>query len=205
MVKIKICGLTRMEDIEAVNRYLPDYAGFVFAKSRRQVTVEQAKRLSQCLERSIIPVGVFVNEEIRVIEDICKRGIIRAVQLHGDEDAEYIEEIKNRLPGITVIKAVRVKNSSQVKEQEKLPCDWLLLDTYKQGTYGGSGEEFDVRMIPELTRPYFLAGGISVHNVEEKLAALSPCAVDVSSAVETEGVKDKKKIKEFIERVRSYE
>lgn len=205
MVKIKICGLTRIEDIVAVNQYLPDYAGFVFAKSKRQVTLEQAQRLSQHLDSSIISVGVFVNERFDVIEDICRKGIVRAVQLHGDENAEYIEEIRKRLPGIMVIKAVRVKNICQVKESEKLPCDWLLLDTYTQTGYGGSGEEFNIQMVPELTKPYFLAGGISVQNVAEKLALLDPYAVDVSSSVETNGVKDKNKIKKFIERVKYYE
>ncbi len=229
MTRIKICGLKRPEDVDYVNQYLPDYAGFVFAGSKRKVTDEQAEELSRKLDERIIPVGVFVNEPAEHIVSLVKKGIIRLVQLHGDEDEAYILKLKellketenaiygseetgekaseqNRKETTKIIKAVRVQSREQILEAEKLSCDYLLLDTWQKDVYGGCGKQFDKALIPsELTMPYFLAGGLSAENIQKNIEICHPYAVDVSSAVETDGNKDRKKIQEFIERVREYE
>mgnify|MGYP000590309005 FL=1 len=175
MTRIKICGLKRPEDVDYVNQYLPDYAGFVFAGSKRKVTDEQAEELSRKLDERIIPVGVFVNEPAEHIVSLVKKGIIRLVQLHGDEDEAYILKLKellketenaiygseetgekaseqNRKETIKIIKAVRVQSRKQILEAAKLSCDYLLLDTWQKDVYGGCGKQFDKALIPsELT------------------------------------------------------
>lgn len=204
MTKIKICGLKRQEDIGMVNDLVPDYIGFVFAKSSRQVTAVQAGELKKLLLPSIKAVGVFVNEEQQKIVQLCEMGIIDLVQLHGDETQVYIQELKNRI-SCPVIKAVRVQSSEQIRNAEELPCDYLLLDTYTKGQYGGSGQVFDRSLIPQLKKPFFLAGGLTADNAAASISECKKCApyaVDVSSAVETAGVKDRQKIAEFILRVR---
>lgn len=222
MTKIKICGLKRAEDVEFVNRCLPEYAGFVFAGSKRKVTDEQAENLSSKLDERIVPVGVFVNEPVEHIVKLAKKKIIRMIQLHGDEDERYIERLRSELgqlseynveeteekngTAVKIIKAVRVKNEEQIREADTLPCDYLLLDTWQKDVYGGCGKQFDKSLIPEnLMKPYFLAGGLSAENVQMNIKTCHPYAVDVSSAVETDGKKDEKKIQEFIERVRRNE
>ena len=202
MVKIKICGLKRMEDIEIVNEYQPEYIGFVFAHTKRYVEKETARKLREALDPAIQAVGVFVNEDISVIEELCRENIIQLVQLHGDEDLVYIEQLRKCIKQ-PVIKAVRVRNCEQILEAEKLPVEYLLLDTYIKGTYGGSGRSFDKSLIPELRKPYFLAGGLDAKNVRKNIESCSPYGVDVSSAMESDGVKDRAKIKAFIEAART--
>lgn len=201
MTKIKICGLTRLQDIKAVNRWKPDYIGFVFAKSRRQVTPEQAGILKHKLNPDIKAVGVFVNESIETIVSICNAGIIDIVQLHGDETEEYIKDLK-QLIKCPIMKAVSVKSSDQIVSAEKLSCDYLLLDTYQKGQHGGSGIAFDHSLIPALEKPYFLAGGLNLENIYEAISNNQPFAVDVSSGVETDGLKDEIKIQKIIEIIR---
>ena len=238
MTKVKICGLKRVEDVEYVNKSLPEYAGFVFAGSKRKVTDEQAEVLSQMLDERIIPVGVFVNEPVEHILSLVEKNIIRVVQLHGDEDEAYIQRLRagleskqgtseyrenskiNRadrsseksdekngnIESVKIIKAVRVQSQKQILEAEKLSCDYLLLDTWQKDAYGGCGKQFDKSLIPEnMSKPYFLAGGLAADNIRGNIQICHPYAVDVSSAVETDGKKDQKKIQEFIERVREYE
>lgn len=205
MVKVKICGLKRSEDIQIVNHLRPDFAGFVFAKSKRQVDEKTAETLRKELSNEIPAVGVFVNEDREKIRYLCEKGIIQIIQLHGDENAEYIAELKKMLPEIPIIKAVRVRTAEEILAAEKQECDYLLLDTYVEDVYGGSGKVFDKKLIPVLKKPYFLAGGLNAENVNENIEACNPFAVDVSSAVETDGIKDKTKIKEFLERVRENE
>ncbi|NCB31574.1 MAG: phosphoribosylanthranilate isomerase, partial [Clostridia bacterium] len=195
MTKIKICGLTRPQDIEAVNEALPDYIGFVFAPSPRRVTPLQAKELIIRLDSRIPAVGVFANAPVEVVAALFKDGFFDLAQLHGDEDAAYIEDLKMRC-GCAVIRAVRVQNPQQILEAQALPCDYLLLDTYQKGVPGGTGERFDWSLIPPLSKPYFLAGGINLQNIEEA-ASLSPYCLDISSGAETEGLKDPEKIKQL--------
>lgn len=204
MTKIKICGMRRKEDILMANEFCPDYVGFVFAKSPRQLGIDAALELKKELDPQIQSVGVFVNEYPEVIETLCDSSIIDLVQLHGDEDAEYIRGLKENIK-VPVIKALRVQKKEQILEGAELPCDYLLLDTYTRGSYGGSGKTFDWDLIPRIKKPYFLAGGLSTDNVGEAIKRVLPYGVDVSSALETEGFKDREKVKLFIERVREYE
>jgi len=201
MIRIKICGLTREEDIAAVNRCLPDYIGFVFAESRRQVSPGQARLLKAKLDKRIKAVGVFVNESIEAIAAQCNAGTIDLVQLHGDEGEDFVLELKQRVD-CPVIKAVRVKNPEQLLAAQTLPCDLLLLDTYSEGQYGGSGLTFDHSLIPELQKPFFLAGGLHLDNVEQAVKDSHPWGVDISSGVESKGIKDEVKIRAIIARVR---
>ncbi len=173
--KIKICGLTRLQDIEYVNEALPDFIGFVFAKSKRQLTAKTAEQLRKLLDSSITPVGVFVNEDLDKITSLCKNGIIDIVQLHGDESFDYIESLRQKINN-PIIKAVRVKDSESVKTACSLPCDYLLLDTYSSNAYGGTGQTFDWGLISDMVKPFFLAGGISAENAEMAIKKIKPSA-----------------------------
>ena len=205
MTKVKICGLMRLEDVAYVNAYRPEYAGFVFAGSRRQVDGEWVKGLRSFLDPDILVTGVFVNEPVENILRLCHNKTIDVIQLHGDETEAYIDEIKKNT-GNPIIKALRVKNTEDVLRAQQFPCDYLLLDTYTKSQYGGSGEEFDLSLVPSLSKPFFLAGGLTSENVAEKIKAVRPYAVDISSGVEGEdGWKDMDKIKTFIEKVREAE
>lgn len=196
--RIKICGLSRIGDVEAVNRVRPDYIGFVFAQSRRQVGATWAASLKRALDPRIQAVGVFVNAPVSEIVRLTDVGTIQIIQLHGDED--YIRELK-RQTAAPVIKAVRVRNGDGILRAEQLSCEYLLLDTYTKGQYGGSGRVFDWNLIPPLQKPFFLAGGISLENVHEAQNC-RPYCLDVSSAAETEGRKDPEKIRRMVEAVR---
>lgn len=200
VVRIKICGLKTIEDIHMVNRLKPDFVGFVFAGSKRRITPETAAELKKALLPEIRSVGVFVNEEMERIVGLARNGVLDDIQLHGDEGEMYIRQLKE-MTDKPVIKAVRVRSTEDIREAEKLPCDYLLLDTYKAGEYGGSGETFPWNMIPELEKPFFLAGGLCAGNIADAVKSCHPWAVDVSSSVETDGRKDEKKVREFIEAV----
>ena len=202
MTKVKICGLMRLEDISYVNGYQPDYAGFVFAPGRHQVDEEWVRGLKLFLDPEITTVGLFVNQPFDLVAGMCDRKTIDVVQLHGEEDEEYIEKLKEKT-GRSVIKAVRVKTTQDILDADQLPCDYLLLDTYIKGVYGGSGQSFDLGLIPKLQKPYFLAGGLTSENIQEKIRSCHPFGVDTSSGVEGEdGWKDLDKVRLFISKAR---
>lgn len=206
MVKIKICGIKRLEDIEIVNKYLPDYIGFVFANSKRKINCDEALILKNILDNRIKKVGVFVNEDINKIAYISNCGIIDIVQLHGDEDENYISELKKIIAkNIEIIKAVRVKNKNDIKAQDSQLIDYLLLDTYEEGIYGGSGKVFDHDLIPKVNKKIFIAGGINEINIIKIINKVKPYSVDISSGVETDGFKDEQKIKTIIDIIRKEE
>lgn len=210
--KIKICGLTRMEDIDAVNEYLPDYVGFVFAPGKRQVSFSTASLLKSRLSPKITPVGVFFNSPVEEIARLAAEYVIELIQLHGDEDQSYIEKLNNCLliamsqagttRWIPIIKAVRVNSQADILRAQKLQAEYLLLDSYVKSAYGGSGKSFDWSLIPSLEKPWFLAGGIGLSNIEEAKKTEAFC-LDVSSAVETDGKKDPEKIKAVIQMIRN--
>lgn len=214
-MKIKICGLKRKEDVDYVNQYMPDYIGFVFAGVKRKIDFETAKVLKHRLNPQIKAVGVFVNEDISFILRLVVDGILDIVQLHGDEDERYIIELKESLKNygkknIPIIKAVRVQTKEQILDAEQLPVECLLLDAFKEDEYGGSGKIFDHKLIPELQKPFILAGGITSENVMEILDELSrqgkkPVCIDVSSSVETNGYKDKIKIGNIVNKIHNLE
>lgn len=200
-VKIKICGLRRDEDIEAVNRLRPEYIGFVFAAGKRRVTPEEAASLRAKLIPGISAVGVFVNPAKEDVTALCRNGVIDIIQLHGDEDDETVAWFQAQTCR-PVIKSVSVGENVPPLPQA---VDFLLFDT--AGTArGGSGKAFNWNLLKDIhERPYFLAGGLHAANVEQALRQLTPHALDVSSGVETEGLKDEKKIEAFIRRVRAME
>lgn len=207
-MNIKICGIRRTEDVRFLNESLPDFTGFVFADTRRKVSREQATVLYRMLDRRIKVFGVFVNAPAEFIKGLAKEGVIDAIQLHGDETEEDIISLK-RETGLPVIKAVRARDSESILQADHLSCDYLLLDTYRAGQYGGTGETFSWDMIPEkLEHPYFLAGGLHAQNLKcamDHVSGRGIClGVDVSGGVETNGYKDKEKIKRVVEIVRSY-
>ena len=208
MVKIKICGLRRLEDIEIVNKYKPDFIGFVFAKSKRQISLEEAKLLKEKLDKEIKVVGVFVNESATNIKRYIDAKVIDYVQLHGNEGRELISELKTY--NIPIIKAISVREKSQLIEElsslEDLHIDYYLFDTYNSNAYGGSGLRFDWKLlegiVSNLKVPYFLAGGIGASNIMEALEQ-APFAIDLSSKLETNGFKDQSKIREVIKIVKN--
>lgn len=200
MSRIKICGLFRPDDIDAVNEALPDYIGFVFAQSPRRVSAGQARRLKARLDTRICAVGVFVDAAAEEIAALYADGVIGAAQLHGGEDAAYIARLR-ALADMPLIKAVRVQSAAQILGAQALGCDYLLLDTYAKNVGGGSGESFDWTLIPPLQKPYFLAGGIDAGRID-KAAALRPYCIDISSGAETGGVKDRRKINALVRMAR---
>ena len=205
-VKIKICGLKRDEDIAAVNRYLPDYAGFVFCKkSRRYVPPDKARKLREALDPRIIPVGVFLdNTEEEILE---AAETVDVLQFHGLTSPEKIPAIRELLrkngKAMPIIEAFSVNSREDLTAAAKSPADMVLLDNGA----GGTGERFDWSILSAAGgsfRPYFLAGGLGTGNLKSALETLSPYAVDLSSGVETDGVKDENKIREVIRIVREY-
>jgi phosphoribosylanthranilate isomerase len=202
MTKIKICGLFRIEDIDVVNEVLPDYIGFVFAKSKRQVNETVARELKAKLNPVIKAAGVFVNEDMDRIIHLCNAGTIDLIQLHGDENEDYIRKLRSSVIN-PIIKAVRVRAAEDITKASVIPYDYLLLDTYREEQYGGSGEAFDWSMITEVRKPFFLAGGIDIGNVIQAITIAQPYCIDVSSGVETDGRKDRTKIHDIVTKVRS--
>lgn len=197
MTKIKICGLTRMADIAAVNAAKPDYIGFVFAESRRRVVPEQAAELRAALSPGIVPVGVFVNQPVAEILRLLRVGTISIAQLHGQEPDADIRQIQRA--GFPVIRAFRVQNAADTARALQSPADFLLLDSGS----GGTGQVFDWSLLPKIDRPWFLAGGLSPENVVEAAKTLHPWGMDVSSGAETDGKKDLAKIEAIIRRIRN--
>ncbi len=197
MTKIKFCGLTRIEDIKAVNDLKPEFIGFVFwPKSKRVVTREHASELKAVLDPSIKAVGVFVDEDTDIVKALLNDDIIDIAQLHGSEDGAYINELKNST-GKPVIKAFRIRSEDDAKKAEESTADMVLLDSGM-----GTGKTFNWEIIKGVKRPYFLAGGLAPDNAAEAIRELHPYALDVSSGIETEGIKDIKKMTDFYETVR---
>ena len=202
MIKIKICGLRTLSDVQAVNEQLPEYTGFIFDPSRkRYISPEQAEELRRMLDARIRPVGVFVNagtEEIRRVLEVCR---LDMVQLHGQETDEEIRRLREEYKGqrdLCIVKAFRIENEEDVRKAEASAADEILLD---HGA-GGTGESFDWSLLKNCRRRFFLAGGLTPDNVQLAIEEAKPFAVDVSSSLETDGRKDPQKIGRFVTAVR---
>ena len=197
--KIKICGLRRREDILAVNEAKPDYCGFIieFPSSFRSVTADEVRELVKELDPEIRPVGVFVNVPMELVRTLLDDGTLALAQLHGQEEEAYIRQLQDET-GKKVIKAFSVKTEEDIAKAKASSADYILLD---QGG-GGTGKTFDWMLAGGISRPYFLAGGLGVDNLEKAVHYLSPWAVDLSSSVETNGKKDPEKIRQAVELVR---
>ncbi len=198
MVKIKICGLRRLEDIEIVNRYKPDYIGFVFADSKRKVSHELAAKMKNNLSPDIVSVGVFVDASQSEILELYEKGIIEIAQLHGRESEDYINNLKeNTNDELKIIKAIEMSEDEDLSGYDNSAADYLLLDSGK-----GSGKTFDWRLIRnDLKKEFFLAGGINSQNVKQAIEEFNPYAIDLSSSLETDDYKDENKIKEIMEAI----
>jgi phosphoribosylanthranilate isomerase len=195
--ELKICGLKRLEDIIAVNRHGADYAGFVFfEKSKRYVDPYKANELISLLRADIKPVGVFMDEPLDNVVRIARITGVELVQLHGHESEEYVEYVKRTLDR-PVIKAYKASEEGALEKALNSNADYVMIDSG-----AGSGKKFDWNILKDFKREYFLAGGLDPESVGEAIRMLEPFAVDVSSGVETDGIKDEKKIAEFIEAVR---
>lgn len=193
-MKIKLCGLTRPCDIEAVNELQPDYIGFVFAKkSRRYVSPEKAEELKAMLAPGIQAVGVFVNEEPEQIVSLLEAGTIDVAQLHGQEGEREIRRLRE-LTDHPLIQAFRIDTEQDVKRANDSTADYVLLDSGA----GGTGTVFDWDLLQAIRRPYFLAGGLDTENLGTVKAKLNPYGIDVSSGIETDGYKDKEKMTAFV-------
>ena len=195
--RLKICGLSRLEDITAVNRHGSDYAGFVFfEKSKRYVDPYKANELISLLRTDIIPIGVFMDEPLDNVIRISRISGVEMVQLHGHESDEYVEYVKRTLER-PVIKAYKAGEEGVLEKAKNSPADFVMIDSG-----AGSGKRFDWTILKDFGREYFLAGGLDPESVGEAIALLEPYAVDVSSGVETDGIKDEKKIADFIKAVK---
>ena len=199
--KIKICGLRRMEDVQAVNEAKPDFCGFIIEvpKSFRSVTADQVKELAAGLDRDIQAVGVFVNAPETLAVELLNQGIISMAQLHGQEDETYIRRLR-KLTDRPLIKAFSVRTRKDAEKAMESTADYILLD---QGS-GGTGIPFDWSLLPVIERPFFLAGGLGEDNLETAVHRLHPYAVDLSSGVETDMWKDPVKIKKAVDIVRGF-
>ena len=197
MSKIKFCGLKTLDDIFFANELLPEYVGFVFApKSKRFIAPAQAKKFRGALSEKILAVGVFVNEKLPIVAELLNAGIIDAAQLHGDEDDIYIKNLRGMTKKI-IIKAFQIKTAEDITAAEKSLADFILADSG-----AGGGKVFDWNLVKNLSRKYFLAGGLTPENVGGAIKILKPFAVDVSSGIETDGKKDFNKMATFAEVVR---
>ena len=195
--KIKLCGLSRLRDIRAANALRPDFVGFVFAlNSRRYVSPQQAKSLKSRLAPGIQAVGVFVDEEVERVAALLGSGVIDLAQLHGAEDNGYIRRLR-ALTDRPVIQAFRIRSEEDIRRAADSGADHILLDAG-----AGTGTVFDWGLLRQIRRPYFLAGGLGLHNVEKAVEELHPYGVDVSSGIETDGVKDPDKMAAFVAAVR---
>ena len=222
--KVKMCGISKVETIPAVVDAKPDYMGLVFAPSKRQVTVDQAKTLVEELHKQyanrynrdaeqysnqtlihqefIKTVGIFVNETLDNLVTIATEVNLDAVQLHGDEDEAFIQSLKERT-NVEVWKAVQIRSAADAEAWIDSRADMLLFDAYHKDERGGTGEVFDWSCLDEFERPFMLAGGIDSTNVARAIRTVRPYGIDISSGIETDGVKDDEKITAFTKLVRT--
>ena len=196
MAKIKICGLKRLKDIEIVNKYKPDFIGFVFADSKRKVDYNLACEMKKNLDSSIIAVGVFVDADIDEILRLFNDDIIEIAQLHGLENEDYIKCLKDKTNNeLIIINAIEISDNVDLSIYDDSLADYLLFDSGK-----GSGKTFDWRFISkDLNKKFFLAGGLNQDNISQAIKEFNPYAIDLSSSVETNGFKDENKIKKVME------
>ena len=199
MTKIKICGLRRPQDIEAVNAARPDFAGFVVEVpgSRRSVDKRELRELAGRLKEGILSVGVFVNAPPELVAELLEEGTLDLAQLHGQEDEIYMAELR-RLTEKPLIQAFSIQTGQDAEQALESRADYLLLD---QGR-GGTGQTFDWSLLPEINRPFFLAGGLGEENLERAIRQVRPWAVDLSSSLETDGQKEPEKSLRAVDLVR---
>lgn len=194
-MKVKICGITDIRTAKIVCEYGADAIGFVFAKSKREITPDQAKQMIEELPENVMKVGVFVNESIELIQNIVTYCGLTHVQLHGDEQNYHIKRLN-----IPCIKAIGVSSREDIERAEEYETDFILFDSPKEQFHGGNGKTFSWELLRSnpIGKKCILAGGLQLENIAEAIEMVQPYMVDVSSGVETNGKKDIEKIKKFI-------
>jgi len=195
-VNVKICGITTIDAATAAIQYGANALGFVFAKSKRKLSAQQAKEIIDTLPEGLMKVGVFVNESKEEIEKIVKVSGINAIQLHGDETADFASSFS-----LPIIKAFSISSQEDLQQVISFPCDYALLDSPRGQYHGGNGIAFDWSIIKDYNfgnTKIILAGGLNETNLIEAVYTTNPFMVDVSSGVETDGKKDLEKIKNFL-------
>lgn len=199
MTKIKTCGLFRDIDIDFANEAKPDYIGFIIGvpKSHRNITEETARRLKSRLTSEISAVGVFINYPAESAAKLYSDGIIDVIQLHGSEDEGYISKLRELAPDCEIWKAFAVRSEDDVKAAKICTADRILLDS---GT--GCGKMFDWSVLSNVGREFILAGGLTPENIPLAIKQIKPYAVDLSSGIETHGVKDREKIEAAVKAAR---
>lgn len=199
-MKIKLCGMFRDCDIDYANEAKPDFVGFIlgFPKSHRNIDAETARQLRSRLDTGIKAVGVFVNSPETTCAEYANCGIIDVIQLHGDEDADFIQRLRE-LTGAPIIKAAKIRTPEDIGRVQALGADYVLLDN---GT--GTGEMFDHSLLDgaEIRQPFFLAGGLTPENLRQAAESVRPYCVDLSSGVETDRLKDHEKMLEAVRVIR---
>jgi phosphoribosylanthranilate isomerase len=199
-MKVKICGIQDIKTAEVAIENGADAIGFVFAESKRKISLEEARKITKCLPEEVLKIGVFVNETKEVLERTFEEVGLTYLQLHGDESPEFCRSI--RYP---VIKAIRVMSETDLKKIEEFDCDYILVDSPYGKYRGGNGTTFDWKLLKEIeiqNDKLILAGGLNIDNVMEAIELGNPVMVDVSSGVETNGMKDHSKIVNFIQKVK---
>ncbi|WP_144568479.1 phosphoribosylanthranilate isomerase [Bacillus pseudomycoides] len=200
-MKVKICGIIDVETAKKACEYGADAIGFIFAKSKREITPERAKQIIDELPADVMKVGVFVNESVEVIQKIVNDCGLTHVQLHGDEGNHHIGRLN-----IPSIKAVGVHSSEDIEQSPDYEADFLLFDSPKEKFHGGNGKIFSWKLLDdmpnEIRKKCILAGGLHIENIKEAIETVKPYMVDVSSGVETDGKKDSEKIKQFIRKAK---
>lgn len=194
---VKICGLKRQIDIEYVNKCKPDFVGFIinFPKSHRNLKPEQAKELTQELDKGITKVGVFVNQPVELVAELLNTNVIDIAQLHGKEDNYYIEQLRQMTTN-KIWQAIIVRQEDDLDKAEASKADLVLLDAGQ-----GSGQVFDWALLAKLNRKFALAGGLNQDNLQDALQT-DAVLLDVSGGVETDNFKDLEKIQKFINTIR---
>ena len=197
MTKIKMCGLSRTEDIEAANSIKPDYIGFVFAEiSKRRVSALEASKLKSKLDPEIKAVGVFLDDKLDFVASMLNLGIVDVVQLHGSENEEYIEKVRE-ITNKPIIKAFIIRSKEDVERAEKSTADYILLDGGK-----GEGKVFDWSLLKAINRPFFLAGGLNPDNASDAVKSQSPEDVDIRRCINAGGINDREKMAAWAKAVR---
>lgn len=204
MVKIKICGITNLEDAEKAISLGADAIGFIFADSPRRVTPQTARSIVENLKGKFLSVGVFVDEPVKEAKKIAEYCSLDAVQLHGDENPEYCSQFKERL----LIKTFRIKDDSSLKPIPRYKDVFAyLLDTFSKKAHGGTGETFDWNLAVKAKafgKPIILSGGLGLANIEKAIKVVSPYGVDISSSIEVKpGKKDHKLMEEVFKAIKA--
>ena len=203
-MKIKFCGIRRLEDVAAVNLCQPDYMGMILSGGfRRSISQEQAQRLVQEKSDAIAAVGVFVNESSEIICRMAEQLHLQVIQLHGKESAEQIQTLQQKT-GLPVWKALRIGTLEELEAAGTNPADCLILEGKTGAGIGGTGVCADWELLARHSwnRSFFLAGGLQPENVLEAIATVSPTGVDFSSGIEEDGVKSLRRMKQLMTLIR---